>query len=138
MLARTWRGATKAAQGDGYLEYLRKTGLAEYRGTVGNRGVIGLRRVVGDKAEFLLVSLWESPEAIEQFAGPTPDRAVFYPEDDRFLVARDETVDHFEVVFADLAPRRSWVGRLWDWWVASWRATYGPNQVARWKIAAFR
>jgi hypothetical protein len=26
---------------------------------------------------------------------------VFYPEDDRFLVDRDEHVDHFEVVFQD-------------------------------------
>ena len=48
---------------------------------------------------FLLVTLWESEEAIRRFAGDTPGRAVFYPEDDRFLVDRDEHVDHFEVVF---------------------------------------
>lgn len=32
------------------------------------------------------------------FAGPDP--AVFYPDDDRFLVERGELVDHFDVVFA--------------------------------------
>ena len=32
------------------------------------------------------------------FAGDDIGRAVFYPEDDRFLVERDDHVDHFEVV----------------------------------------
>lgn len=99
MIARTWRGATRAEDGEAYVRYLHETGFAEYRGTPGNLGVLGLRRTVGGRAEFLLVTLWESEEAIRRFAGDTPGRAVFYPEDDRFLVDRDEHVDHFEVVF---------------------------------------
>jgi len=98
MMARTWRGATRAEDAEAYVEYLEKTGFSEYRATPGNRGVLGLRRVVGDRAEFLLVTLWDSEEAIRKFAGEEIDRAVFYPEDDRFLVERDEHVDHFEVV----------------------------------------
>jgi heme-degrading monooxygenase HmoA len=97
-MARTWRGATRAEDADAYVEYLEKTGISEYRATPGNRGVLGLRRVVGDKAEFLLVTLWESEEAIRRFAGDDIERAVFYPEDDRFLVEKDEQVSHFEVV----------------------------------------
>jgi heme-degrading monooxygenase HmoA len=99
MIARTWRGATKAQDGEAYLEYLHRTGFAEYRKTPGNRGVLGLRRIVNDRAEFLLVSLWESEEAIRQFAGSDIDKAVFYPEDERFLVDRDNHVSHYEVVF---------------------------------------
>lgn len=98
MLARTWRGATRAEDAEAYVEYLEKTGFSEYRATPGNRGVLGLRRVVGDRAEFLLVTLWDSEEAIRKFAGEEIERAVFYPEDDRFLVERDEHVEHFEVV----------------------------------------
>lgn len=98
MMARTWRGATRAEDADAYLEYLEKTGFSEYRATPGNRGVLGLRRVTGDRAEFLLVTLWDSEEAIRKFAGEDIDRAVFYPEDDRFLVEREEHVNHFEVV----------------------------------------
>lgn len=98
MMARTWRGATRAEDADAYVEYLEKTGFSEYRATPGNRGVLGLRRMAGDKAEFLLVTLWESEEAIRRFAGEDIERAVFYPEDDRFLVERDEHVNHFEVV----------------------------------------
>jgi heme-degrading monooxygenase HmoA len=103
MIARTWRGATKAEDGEVYLEYLHRTGFAEYRKTPGNRGVLGLRRIVNDRAEFLLVSLWESEEAIRQFAGDDIEKAVFYPEDERFLVDRDNHVSHYEVVF-DTAP----------------------------------
>jgi heme-degrading monooxygenase HmoA len=99
MIARTWRGASKAQDGEAYLEYLHRTGFAEYRKTPGNRGVLGLRRIVNDRAEFLLVSLWESEEAIRQFAGGDIDKAVFYPEDERFLVDRDNHVSHYEVVF---------------------------------------
>jgi heme-degrading monooxygenase HmoA len=98
MIARTWRGATKASDGDKYVEYLRETGIREYKATPGNKGVIALRRERDGKTEFFLVSLWENWDAVKAFAGPKPDKAVFYPEDDRFLVERDLHVDHYEVI----------------------------------------
>ena len=101
MIARTWRGFTKAEDADTYVEYLEKTGFREYRATPGNLGVLGLRRLAEGRAEFLLLTLWESEEAIRRFAGDEPTRAVFYPEDERFLVAKDEHVDHFEVVYRE-------------------------------------
>jgi heme-degrading monooxygenase HmoA len=100
MIARTWRGFTSAEDADRYLAYLRETGFKQYRATPGNRGVFGLRRLVDGRAEFLLVTLWESPAAVRAFAGDDPERAVFYPEDERYLVARDLHADHFDVVFA--------------------------------------
>ena len=100
MIARTWRGETRAADADAYLQYLHETGFSEYRATPGNRGVLALRRVDGGRAEFLLLTLWESEEAIRRFAGEDIGRAVFYREDERFLIARDERVRHFEVAFA--------------------------------------
>ena len=99
MIARTWRGATQAQDAETYLEYLHRTGFAEYRKTAGNRGVLGLRRILNDRAEFLLISLWDSKEAIRRFAGDDIEKAVFYPEDERFLVERDDHVSHYEVVF---------------------------------------
>jgi hypothetical protein len=97
MLARLWRGATRAADAEAYVDYLRETGLREYRATRGNQGAWVLWRVLGNRAEFITLSLWESPEAIRRFAGDDIERAVFYPEDDRFLVERGLTVDHYEV-----------------------------------------
>jgi hypothetical protein len=37
-------------------------------------------------------------DSIRAFAGEDIEQAVFYPEDDRFLVERDVTVRHYEVV----------------------------------------
>jgi len=99
MIARTWAGAVRAADADAYLAYLHATGLADYRATPGNRGVLALRRIGGERAEFLLLTLWESKEAIRRFAGDDIERAVFYPEDERYLIERDERVEHYEVVY---------------------------------------
>ena len=41
--------------------------------------------------------MWDSRRAIAAFAGDDIERAVFYPEDDRFLVERDDTVTHHDV-----------------------------------------
>jgi hypothetical protein len=39
-------------------------------------------------------------DAVRRFAGPAPERAVFYPDDDRYLIQRDEHVDHYDVAHA--------------------------------------
>ena len=97
-VARIWRGAVRAADADEYLEYLERTGIAEYRDTPGNRSVQVLRRTVGDRTELVIVTLWDSRQAITAFAGDDIERAVFYPEDDRYLVERDDTVSHYDVI----------------------------------------
>jgi heme-degrading monooxygenase HmoA len=100
MIARTWRGTTKAERADEYLEYLKETGVNEYAATEGNRGVFVLRRISDGRAEFLLVSLWDSMDDVKRFAGEQAERAVFYPEDDEFLVDREIEAIHYEVLVA--------------------------------------
>ena len=97
MIARIWRGAVKLQDGDDYAAYMRSTGLAEYRRTPGNLSALMLRRDIEDRTEFVMFTTWESMDAIKAFAGPDPERAVFYPQDERFLVDRDVTVAHYEV-----------------------------------------
>jgi heme-degrading monooxygenase HmoA len=101
MIARTWRGATSEQDAEAYLRYLEGTGFREYRATPGNLGVLALRRVRDGRAEFLLLTLWESAEAIRGFAGEDIERAVFYPEDERFLIDREDRVCHYEVAFRE-------------------------------------
>jgi heme-degrading monooxygenase HmoA len=98
MIARMWRGATKREDAEAYVEYLRATGLKEYRETPGNIGAWVLWRLEDGRAEFVTFSLWESEDAVRRFAGDEIDRAVFYPEDDRFLVDRDLTVTHYRAI----------------------------------------
>jgi heme-degrading monooxygenase HmoA len=114
MIARTWRGVVRAADADRYATYVEETGLRAFSETEGNLGALLLRRPCGDAneatTELLVVSFWESMDAVKRFAGPRPDQAVFYPEDEQYLVRRDLAVDHFEVVVrrdsrqAGLAP----------------------------------
>lgn len=97
MIARIWRGAVARQDGDAYADYMQETGVAGYVKTPGNRGVWMLRRETGDRTEFVMFTLWDSLDAVKAFAGPDYEVAVFYPEDDRFLVDRDLTSTHYEV-----------------------------------------
>ena len=98
MIARIWRGITCEADKNTYFEYLQKTGLKEYASIPGNQGVWVLRRVYDAKSEFTLISLWDSWDAIKAFAGPDYENAVFYPEDEKFLLERGPRVIHYEVL----------------------------------------
>ena len=97
MIARIWRGAVRAGDATAYANYIQQTGIEAYKATPGNRGAWLLWRADGEKAEIITLSFWDSREAIQGFAGQDIERAVFYPEDDRFLVERDLTVHHYEV-----------------------------------------
>jgi heme-degrading monooxygenase HmoA len=97
VIARIWRGAVARSDSAAYATYMRDTGLAEYRATPGNRGAWMLRRNVGDLTEVVMFTLWDSLDAVRAFAGDDYETAVFYPEDDRYLVQRDETCTHYEV-----------------------------------------
>jgi heme-degrading monooxygenase HmoA/uncharacterized damage-inducible protein DinB len=98
MIARSWDGFTKEKLADAYGDYIRETGLRDLAGTQGNRGVYLLRRREGEKTRFRVMSLWESMDGIRRFAGEDPERARYYPEDERFLDSLPPNVDHFEVV----------------------------------------
>jgi heme-degrading monooxygenase HmoA len=56
-----------------------------------------LRRDVDERTEFMMFTLWDSLAAVKAFAGDEYESAVFYPEDERFLVERDLTSTHYEV-----------------------------------------
>jgi heme-degrading monooxygenase HmoA len=102
MIARIWRGRTSASHSDEYLLLLEKTGLRDYRATEGNRGVLVLRREHEGVAEFTILTLWDSMDAIRRFAGDEPDRARYYPEDPKYLLEMVPFVDHHEVARHDL------------------------------------
>ena len=91
MIARSWRGAVKTEDAEAYAAYIDETGMQEYAETPGNLGAYMLTREIGDLTEFVTFSLWE-------FAGEDHATAVFYPEDDRYLVERDRECTHWEVV----------------------------------------
>jgi len=95
-IVRMWTGAVRTDDREAYVAYIERTGMAGYRATPGNLDAWMLSRDRGDGlTEITTVSRWESMEAVTRFAGDDPERAVFYPEDDRYLVERDERVRHY-------------------------------------------
>lgn len=98
MIARSWRGWIRSEDRDAYVAYVNETGINEYRETPGNRGAWILTRDLGDgRTEMVTLSFWDSREVIEGFAGKDIELAKYYPEDDRYLVDRENTVTHYEV-----------------------------------------
>ena len=98
MIARSWRGWIRTEDRDAYIAYVNETGINEYRETPGNQGAWILTRDLSDgRTEMVTLSFWDSREVIEGFAGKDIDRAKYYPEDDRYLVDRENTVTHYEV-----------------------------------------
>jgi heme-degrading monooxygenase HmoA len=100
MIARIWQARTRPAMGKPYMSYLEKTGLKEYRATPGFKDVLVLTRDIGEATEYVLITLWEDMEAVRRFAGKDPERAVYYPEDDRYFAEEERTpsVRHFQVL----------------------------------------
>ena len=101
MVARVWRGWTRAQDAERYVDYMNQTGVPGLAGTDGNRGVYIFSRIDGERAEVIVTSLWESLEAIRGFAGDEVERAVFYPDDDAYLVDRELTCTHYAVPVAE-------------------------------------
>ena len=99
MIARIWQGRTRPGMGEAYMSYLEQTGLKEYKATQGCQDVLVLTREIGGVTEYVLVTLWDSMEAVRRFAGPDPERAVYYPEDDRYFPEAERTpyVQHYEL-----------------------------------------
>ncbi len=98
MIARTWRGWVRTDQADAYVAYIEVTGLRDYAATPGNVGCQMWTRDLGDgRTEVVTVSWWETRAAVIGFAGADIDVAVFYPQDDEYLIDRDVTVSHYDV-----------------------------------------
>ena len=96
MIARVWRGATLAEDGDAYAAYLEEA-LAPARETSGAQGTLVLRRERTGYAEFETIMLFASLEDVKIFAGDDLELAVFFEKDDRYLVERDLEVRHYDV-----------------------------------------
>ena len=98
MIARMWRGKIRTDDVAAYVEYIDGTRIKEYRQTPGNQGAQMWTRDLGDgTTEVITVSWWDDLESIRGFAGDDIEVAVFYPEDDNYLVDRETRVNHFVV-----------------------------------------
>lgn len=89
MILRTWHGRTALEDADAYERFLIERAGADYRSVEGFRKLYFTRRDQGDVSHFLLITIWESLEAVKRFAGEDPSKAKYYPEDDKYLLEKE-------------------------------------------------
>jgi heme-degrading monooxygenase HmoA len=80
-----------------YREHLAGVVLPELRKLQGFQGLDLCETPRGDQVELLIISRWQSMEAVRAFAGPDPDRAVVEPGAKAVLAEYDDFVTNYEV-----------------------------------------
>jgi heme-degrading monooxygenase HmoA len=99
MILRRWTARVRTKDVPEYARYVEITGAEDYhnsRGYLGHQIVV--RELSDGVSEFSTLSWWTSMAAVQSFAGPYPELARYYPEDDRFLLSRPDKVEHFRVL----------------------------------------
>ena len=104
MIARHWRGWTKLQDADAYEALLKNRVLPGLNKIAGYRGGYILRGDGAAESEFVVINLFDSLEAVREFAGPNYDVAVFEPKAKALLSRFEPVATHYEV---RVAPERS-------------------------------
>ena len=97
MVSRHWKGVARPGQAEAYERHLKSDTFPHLGGLSGFVRASILRREVADGIEFLVVTLWESFDAIRAFAGDHVDAAVVPPDVQAMMVRYDPRVEHYEV-----------------------------------------
>ena len=102
MIARLWRGrAADTTKADAYVRHFTGSVLPELKELAGHCGAWLLRREVDGQIEVLAVTLWESRQSIEAFAGADIDTAVVEPEARAVLATFDDFATHYDVAYPE-------------------------------------
>src|SRR3990167_11396360 len=94
VITRIWHGKTRIEHADEYLEYLKISGIKDYKSIPGNLSVEILRRKEKDVCHFWAISKWVSVESIKLFTGEVHEKAGYNPEEERNLLEFEEEVSH--------------------------------------------
>lgn len=97
MIVRLWHGRTKREDAEQYEQFMRVRAAPDYGSVAGLLNVYFTRRDEGAVTHFLLITVWDSIEAVRRFAGEHPEKAKYYAEDDGFLLEKEENVDLYDV-----------------------------------------
>ena len=104
MIARVWRGYTKAEHADAYESMLKPELLPGLSKVAGYRGSYLLRREAGEEVEFVTIILWESLDAVRAVAGPDFDKAVIPEERRQYLARYDAKAAHYHIAAVQGIP----------------------------------
>jgi heme-degrading monooxygenase HmoA len=99
MISRLWHGWTTRANADAYEALLRSEVLPGIHRVKGFKGAHLLRRDGKDEVEFVTLTMFDSIEALKEFAGEDYEVAVVPPEARKLLARFDARSAHYRTVF---------------------------------------
>lgn len=97
MISRHWKGVAKLGEADNYIHHLKADTFPKLSAIDGFISASILKRPVDQETEFLIVTVWESIEAIKAFAGEKEDVAVVPEVVQAMMIEYDRKVRHYEV-----------------------------------------
>jgi heme-degrading monooxygenase HmoA len=80
MILRMWRGQSTAEKANEYVRHATTKVFPALRAIEGHRGAYMLRHTLNDTVELVVLTLWESMDAVRKFGGAEPNRAVVEPD----------------------------------------------------------
>jgi len=101
VIARVWSARTTRERAPEYADHLRTAVLPVLKAVDGYRGARLWQRPIETGVEIVVVTYWDSLEAIRGFAGDEIERAVVAEEAAALLGEFDDRVRHYELVVAD-------------------------------------
>jgi heme-degrading monooxygenase HmoA len=107
MIIRSWKATALPKNVATYARHLRDSVLPALRSIPGHRGAYLLKENGDTSVDLVVLTLWDSMEAIQRFAGSAADEAVVEPAAQAVLVSFDRTVKHFEVVLSSVGSNPS-------------------------------
>jgi heme-degrading monooxygenase HmoA len=98
VISRQWRGLARFESERDYQEHLRSDTFPAIRAIEGFVDVTILKRPVANGVEFLIVTRWQTMDAIAKFAGDDLEVAVVPRNVREMMLEYDATVRHYEIV----------------------------------------
>lgn len=101
MIERIWRGWIGVEKAPAYEDFLREEFLPAAHAIAGYRGARVLRRKAGAEIEYLVITHFDSIDAIRAFAGDDLEKAHVAPAAQALLDRWEDRVAHYEIAFDD-------------------------------------
>jgi heme-degrading monooxygenase HmoA len=102
MIVRVWTGTALEENAEEYRRQFAEMYLPRFRAIAGFRGVEVLERIHNSRIEFIVISRWETMDAINEYTGlGRAEHAVIEKETREALEAFDERVNHYVLVLEE-------------------------------------
>ena len=101
MIERVWLARATREGAAKYADHFRRVVMPELAAITGYRGARLLEREMNGGIEIVVVTRWQTIDAIRAFAGEELDRAVVHDEAAALFTDYDRKVRHFGIVISE-------------------------------------